>query len=214
MFFDPLQIVVLSVVILFVLTVHEFSHAFVADALGDDTARRLGRLTLNPIAHLDILGTVLMFIVGFGWAKPVPVDLSKLKNPKTEMIYIAAAGPLSNLLTAFVAGWVIRALADFGTGNLLSPGAEIFMRNVLILTVFYSIALALFNLIPIPPLDGSRILYGILPGRLADFYIRFEKIGMLLLFGIFIFAREGFMKVLWTPVKEMTVLLSGVQGIL
>ncbi len=92
MFSDPFQLAASVIVILFVLTVHEFSHALAADKLGDDTARKMGRLTLNPIAHLDIFGTLLMFIAGFGWAKPVPVNLYNLKNPKRKMIYIAAAG--------------------------------------------------------------------------------------------------------------------------
>ncbi len=210
MSFDPFQLAVNVVVILLVLTLHEFSHALVADSLGDNTARRLGRLTLNPIAHLDILGTLLMFIAGFGWAKPVPVNLSNLKNPKTEMIYIAAAGPLSNLLTALAVGGAIRFLGGGAETFFASPAGG-FIGNILFLILVYSVALAVFNLIPIPPLDGSRILYGILPPTLADFYARFERVGMLILFGIFIFAREGAMRALWTPVKELCYLFSGIQ---
>lgn len=202
---DPFQIAVTAVVILFVLTVHEFSHALAADALGDRTARRMGRLTLNPLAHLDLLGTTLMFIAGFGWAKPVPVDLRNLKNPKTEMIYIAAAGPLSNLLTAVAAGAAFR---------FLGSSAEGVAASFLFLLIIYSVALAVFNLIPIPPLDGSRILYGILPRGAADFYARFERFGMLLLFGIFIFARDGAMRALWTPVKQLVIVFTGESGIL
>lgn len=213
MFSDPFQIAVTVVVILFALTVHEFSHALAADALGDDTARKMGRLTLNPLAHLDIAGTLLMFIAGFGWAKPVPVNLYNLKKPRTGMIFIAAAGPLSNLLTALAAGGAIRVF--FGSGSEFLPShTGVFVGNLLFLLVVYSVALAVFNLIPIPPLDGSRILYGILPRTAADFYARFEKFGMLLLFVMFIFARQGFMETLWTPVKELTVLFSGVQGVL
>lgn len=212
MFSDPFQIAVTVVVILFVLTVHEFSHALAADALGDDTARRLGRLTLNPIAHLDFLGTVLMFIAGFGWAKPVPVNLNNLENPKTGMIFIAAAGPLSNLLTAFAAGWGYKMFAASG-GAGLDKGTANFVATIILLLVLYSVALAVFNLIPIPPLDGSRILYGILPDRIGEFYARFEKFGMLALFGIFIFARDGFMKALWTPVEKLCVLFTGAQGV-
>lgn len=204
--FDPYQIAITAVVILFVLTVHEFSHALAADALGDDTARRLGRLTLNPLAHLDFLGTALFFIAGFGWAKPVPVNPYNLRNPKKDMIVIAAAGPLSNLLTAIIGGFVIRAAME---GGLLMTQTGELVRAILVLLVFYSIALAVFNLIPIPPLDGSRILYGILPDGIAEFYARFEKVGMLVLFGIFIFAREGAMRVLWGPVDWLFRLFTG-----
>lgn len=204
---DPFQIAVLVAVILFVLTVHEFSHALAANALGDDTAKRMGRLTLNPIAHLDILGTALMFIAGFGWAKPVPVDPYNLKNPKIGMILIAAAGPLSNLITAAVAGAAIRAVAEGGL-QLYGTAGEM-VGTILVLLVLYSVALAVFNLIPIPPLDGSRILYGLLPDKIGELYLRFEKIGMLLLFGLFIFAREGFMKALWFPVDELFLLFTG-----
>ncbi|WP_462137430.1 site-2 protease family protein [Candidatus Mycalebacterium sp.] len=210
---DPFQIAVTAVVILFVLTVHEFSHALVADALGDKTARRMGRLTLNPLAHLDLLGTVLMFIAGFGWAKPVPVDLRNLKNPKTEMIYIAAAGPLSNILTAVVVGAAFQFLAGGGAEGVLPSNILGFIANFLLLIIVYSVALAVFNLIPIPPLDGSRILYGVLPHAAANFYARFEKFGMLLLFGIFIFAGESVMRVLWTPVKQLVILFTGESGI-
>lgn len=200
--FDPYQIAVTAVVILFVLTVHEFSHALAADALGDDTSRRLGRLTLNPLAHLDLLGTALFFIAGFGWAKPVPVNPYNLRNPKQDMIVIAAAGPLSNLLTAIIGGAVIKA-------GLIGPQTGELVWTMLIWLVFYSITLAVFNLIPIPPLDGSRILYGILPDGIAEFYARFEKVGMLVLFGIFIFAREGAMRVLWEPVDWLFRLFTG-----
>lgn len=200
--FDPYQIAVTAVVILFVLTIHEFSHGLAADALGDDTARRQGRLTLNPLAHLDFLGTALFFIAGFGWAKPVPVNPYNLRNPKQDMIVIAAAGPLSNLLTAIIGGAVIKA-------GLIGPQTGELVRTILFLLVLYSITLAVFNLIPIPPLDGSRILYGILPDEIAEFYARFEKVGMLVLFGIFIFAREGAMRVLWGPVDWLFRLFTG-----
>ncbi len=212
MSFDPFYLAINVVAILLVLTVHEFSHAFVADSLGDDTARRMGRLTLNPLAHLDILGTLLMFIASFGWAKPVPVNPRNLRNPKTEMIYIAAAGPLSNLLTAIVAGFAIRFILGFGAGGFLDSSAGVFTVSLLFPLMTYSIALAVFNLIPVPPLDGSRILYGVLPQTAADFYARFEKVGILALFALFIFAGHGFMRVIWTPVRELSVLLSGVPG--
>ena len=197
-------------VILFALTVHEFCHAWVANYLGDDTARKQGRLTLNPIAHLDVLGTILMFLVGFGWARPVPVNALNFKDPKKGMLLVASAGPLSNVLMAIIAGILLRLYLP----NLLNEGhsvsgLESTFLIVLILTLLYGVALAVFNMLPIPPLDGSRVLYGILPDRHAKTYIRLEPYGMIVLFGLFIFGRQVLSYVLWLPVSIISSIFSG-----
>jgi Zn-dependent protease len=192
-------------VILFALTVHEFSHAWVAGLLGDDTAKRQGRLTLNPLAHLDVLGTVLMFIVWFGWAKPVPVNPLNFKNPRKGMLLVAIAGPVSNLLMAIAAGLILRSgVLGIVASSLTGP-----LVVVIILTLQFGIALAVFNMIPLPPLDGSRVLYGLLPERQAYAYSRFEPYGMIVLFGLFFFGSRAFTYILWYPVSIITRVLSG-----
>lgn len=196
-------------VILLSLTVHEYFHGWTANKLGDPTAKMQGRLTLNPIAHLDILGTILMFVVGFGWAKPVPIDPRNFKDPKKDTILVAIAGPLSNLAMALVAGLALRYMIPrMVSGEISSEGVYPVIAIILILTLFYGIALAVFNMIPIPPLDGSRVLYGILPNRYAYAYSRFEPYGVIFLFLLFIFG-GGIFKYLLLPVSYISVMLSG-----
>jgi Zn-dependent protease len=210
--FNPKIILIQAPVILFALTVHEFCHAWVANILGDDTAKMQGRLTLNPIVHLDVLGTILMFLVGFGWAKPVPVNALNFKDPRRGMLLVAIAGPISNLVMAIIAGvalrFVIPAVAE---SSFSTTAADVISVTVvmIILTLIYGLALAIFNMIPIAPLDGSRVLYGILPMRYADAYSRLEPYGMIVLFGLFIFVGEVFTYVLWYPVSVCTEYLSG-----
>lgn len=131
------------------ITIHEFAHAYTADQLGDPTPRSYGRLSLNPLAHLDPLGTLMLFIARFGWGKPVPIDPYNLKNPKKDELLIAAAGPLSNLLLSLFLSLILR----------LSPAFSF----VIIPLIIVNISLAVFNLIPVPPLDGSKILLNLLP---------------------------------------------------
>lgn len=196
-------------VILLSLTVHEYFHGWTANKLGDPTAKMRGRLTLNPIAHLDILGTILMFIVGFGWAKPVPIDPRNFKDPKKDTILVAIAGPLSNLAMALAAGLALRfMIPKMVSGEISSEGIYSVIAIILILTLVYGIALAVFNMIPIPPLDGSRVLYGILPDRYAYAYSRFEPYGVFFLFALFIFG-GGIFKYLLVPLSYLSVMLSG-----
>ncbi len=131
------------------ITIHEFAHAYTADQLGDPTPRSYGRLSLNPLVHLDPLGTLMLFIARFGWGKPVPIDPYNLKNPKKDELLIAAAGPLSNILLSLFLSLVLR----------LSPAFSF----ILVPLIIVNISLAVFNLIPIPPLDGSKIFLNLLP---------------------------------------------------
>jgi Zn-dependent protease len=159
--------------ILFGLTIHEFSHGYVAWRLGDPTARSLGRLTLNPLRHLDPVGTVALFFFRFGWGRPVPIDPAYFRHPTRDLAISALAGPAANLLTAAVAGGVVRVLTALGVGGFWWLLADNF--------VFYNLILCFFNLVPIPPLDGSRLLYHLLPGTWAEAYSRLERYGFLLL---------------------------------
>ena len=147
----PEVLVLLIPVLLFALVFHEFSHAWVANKLGDPTARYAGRLTLNPMAHLDPIGGLMILFVGFGWAKPVPVDIRYLSNPRVDMMKIAFAGPASNLLLAFIGGTVLRSGFVDGT-----------MAMMIMFFTQINIMLAVFNMIPIAPLDGSQIFSGLL----------------------------------------------------
>ena len=147
----PEVLVLLIPVLLFALVFHEFSHAWVANKLGDPTARYAGRLTLNPMAHLDPIGGLMILFVGFGWAKPVPVDIRYLSNPRVDMMKIAFAGPASNLLLAFIGGTILRLGFVHGT-----------MATMIMFFTQINIMLAVFNMIPIAPLDGSQIFSGLL----------------------------------------------------
>jgi Zn-dependent protease len=164
---------------------HEFSHAFVADSIGDRLPRSLGRVTLNPLAHLDPAGTLLLFVVGFGWGKPVPVNPNVARNPKAAMALIAAAGPLSNFLVAAIAGLPLQAgwvpwLPPFNVGviNFLIRGGwgpEEYLGLYLSAIVLISIILGVFNLLPIFPLDGHRLIPPFLTDEAARSYMHFQS---------------------------------------
>ena len=177
------QIFVKVIAMLTALPFHEFAHAYIADKMGDPTARYQGRLTLNPLRHLDPLGSLCMVIFGFGWAKPVPINPYNFKNPKRGMALSALAGPVSNILFAFVA--LIFSKVCFYiyavNGNESFWGFFVFfMYQLLSVIVSLNIGLAVFNLIPIPPLDGSRLVSVILPDRIAFAIEKYEQIIMLL----------------------------------
>ena len=201
-------IIIQAPVILLSLTIHEYFHGWTANKLGDPTAKLRGRLTLNPIAHLDVFGTILMFVVGFGWAKPVPINAMNFKDPKKGTLLVAIAGPLSNLATAIVAGVILRPLIPKVLTGEIAPGSldSIFVI-ILVLALVYGIALAVFNLIPILPLDCSRVLYAVLPDKYVYYYSRFEPYGVLLLFGLFIFG-GGIFRYLLYPLSYISVLFS------
>ena len=146
----PEALVLLIPTLMFALSFHEFAHAWMAAKCGDTTAARMGRLSLNPMAHLDMMGSLMILFVGFGWAKPVPVDTRFLKNPRTDMMKVAAAGPAANLILALIGGLILRFLN--GTGLLT--------ESIFVLLLYFTrinIALAVFNMIPVAPLDGSNI---------------------------------------------------------
>lgn len=169
--------------LLFALTFHEYSHALVATRLGDPTARLLGRLTLNPIAHLDPVGTLVFVLTQrIGWAKPVPIDERYLKHPRRDIMWIALAGPVSNVILAFLFGTIVRFAAPAA-----ATGMGAMERLLLIMaegSVIVNLGLAAFNLIPIFPLDGSRILTGLMSREWAERYREFDHAGPFVLLGI------------------------------
>ena len=169
---------------LFAITCHEVSHGYIAWRYGDPTARMLGRLTLNPLKHIDIVGTLMIVFIGIGWAKPVPVVYENLRNPKRDMIWVAAAGPITNILLAFVSAMLLRGLVAFvNPATTGSPLAMIIEPLVLMVafSVYINLLLAIFNMIPLPPLDGGRVLSGLLPYRQAAVLARIEPYGMLII---------------------------------
>ncbi len=184
---DPLAAVLGFGVLLISLTVHEAAHAWTADKLGDPTARMLGRVSLNPLVHIDWIGTVLLPLLALlsrlpliGWAKPVPVAMRNLRNPRRDFMLVAAAGPISNLLQAVVAALGVRAVQS-SLDIVNGPGL---IDGVLMLAVEINLLLAFFNLIPVPPLDGGNVMLGLLPPRLAATYSQLRNYGFLVLYAL------------------------------
>jgi Zn-dependent protease len=159
--------------LLLAVTVHELAHGWVADRLGDPTARREGRLTLNPLPHIDPLGALAFVVAGFGWAKPVPVNAANLRNPTRDMVLVAAAGPVSNFATAFV-GLIALVLAR-------RAGLPDVVPDILVWVFQFNLALGIFNLIPLPPLDGGHFLPHVLPRAAAGLLRGLQQIGPVLL---------------------------------
>ncbi len=182
--------------VLLALSAHEFAHGLIADRLGDPTPRIQGRLTLNPLAHLDPLGTLMLVLYRFGWAKPVMVNPYNFRDPRRGMMYVAIGGPLANITLAYGLAvlWNMLPYGIFGI-NTMRALAELFRTGILI-----NLWLAAFNLIPIPPLDGSKILMGILPGSQARFFAQLEQIGPLLLLGLII---TGIARTLLNPIFQV-----------
>lgn len=164
--------------ILLALSVHEWAHGYVAHKLGDDTASMMGRLTINPLAHLDPIGTVMFLIIGFGWGKPVPVDPRSFRHPKRDMALVAAAGPFSNLVLAFATVFMGMTLP---TLSLLPTPFFLLLQDFLQSSLFVNLGLMAFNLLPVAPLDGSKILGLFIPYRLEDQYQEFMRQGPVIL---------------------------------
>jgi Zn-dependent protease len=177
------QLIVLAPPLLMALTFHEFAHGYVAFRLGDPTAKNLGRLTLNPLKHLDPIGTIAFFIIKFGWAKPVPVNPAYFKDPKKDMLWVALAGPATNLILAIASAVIVKGLWLLASQLPYSSLAEAILvplNAMLIASVWINLVLCIFNFLPIPPLDGSRILTGLLPMRMAATYMQYERYGFIL----------------------------------
>jgi|TARA_B100000073_G_scaffold97349_1_gene77368 Zn-dependent protease len=192
---QPEVLALLIPVLLFALVFHEFSHGWVAYKLGDPTAKHQGRLTLNPIAHLDPFGSLMILFVGFGWAKPVPVDSRYLANPRVDMMKIAFAGPASNLLLALISGILIRITGYMGP-----------LTSMLILFTQINISLAVFNMIPIPPLDGSQIFSGLMIRKNPNLVMQLQMYGPQILMGLILFGMFTGVSIIWAFMRPFVSL--------
>jgi Zn-dependent protease len=209
MFNNLLELVIEFPILLFCITIHEFMHGYVADKYGDDTARMMGRLTLNPLAHIDLVGTIILPLLSalthlpmFGWAKPVPVNPYRLNNPKKDMIWVGLAGPASNLMLAIFAGICLWLLRTYAPKQILSFTYPLFQFLLVI-----NVVLLVFNLIPVPPLDGSRIVSGLLPPELAYKYESITPYGFIII--IFLLSSNILSPILGPVVNFIVQLLSG-----
>lgn len=194
------QLIILAPPLLLALTVHEFAHGYVAYRLGDPTAKNAGRLTLNPLKHLDPIGTIAFFFIKFGWAKPVPVNPNYFKNPRKDMLWVALAGPATNLGLAIISAIVTKliwALASLLPYSTVAEAILVPLNAMLIASVWINLVLCIFNFLPIPPLDGSRILSGILPDDLARSYQQVERYGFII---ILVLAFSGILSKVILPV--------------
>ena len=182
------------------LTVHEWAHAWTSDRLGDPTARLLGRVSFNPIVHIDLIGTVVlplmaMFTTGFifGWAKPVPVNTSRLAHPKRDFMLVAAAGPASNIVLAAIGAVAFRALGGIDSASEM-------LTRIILFAVSINVTLAVFNMLPVPPLDGGNVLAGLLPDRFAPLIDGLRQYGFLILIALMV---SGVLRIVVQPVSNL-----------
>jgi len=172
---DPLAFILIAIPLLYAIIFHELAHGWVAYRMGDSTAKSLGRLSLNPLKHLDPVGTIMLFIFGFGWAKPVPVNFNNLRDKRKGMIWVSSAGIIANMVLAFTALFL---------DQLLSPSPSSMIAQLLYYFAKINIILAAFNLIPLPPLDGSKILMGFMSQTIQNQFFRLERYGFFIIIGL------------------------------
>jgi len=187
------KISIMLVPALLAITLHEVAHGYVAERFGDPTARLLGRLNLNPLRHLDPIGTIAIFVFGFGWARPVPINAGNFRRPRRDMIWVALAGPLVNLLLAVLSALLLKGVDLIGRTDLggydYFPQIATPLQMMAGFSLYINVVLGIFNLIPLPPLDGGRILTGILPEKQANWVSRLEPFGFVLILFLVFFTR-------------------------
>jgi Zn-dependent protease len=199
---DPIAFIAFLVAIVLGITVHEFMHAYAAHRLGDDTGRLLGRMTLNPLAHFDLFGTLLLVVAGFGYGKPVPFNESRLRSTSAVAL-VALAGPAANFAIAAVCAIPLR----YGPADPFG-GAY---TEILAFVVYFNCVLGIFNLIPIPPLDGSNVVYGLLPPRQQYTWRQFQQYGPMLLLALLFFGGRILFQVVFGPAQSLANLLVGTR---
>lgn len=199
----PQTLVFRLVALLVAATVHEFAHAWMADRLGDPTPRLRGRLSLNPLVHLDLLGSLLLLLVGFGWAKPVEVNPRYFPRWRQGMMLVAAAGPLANVTLLFLLGLLAQSGPVVG---------DTLLGRLVVTTMVINAVLAVFNLIPVPPLDGSKILAGLLPSQQALAFDRLQPYGPLVLLALIVLPGNLVGRLIWPPTQWLVRLALGGGG--
>lgn len=196
---DPVTLILTLPALLWALSFHEFCHGFAAKMVGDPTAERYGRLSLNPLAHFDIVGTIMLLFVGFGWAKPVPINSRYFKHPRRDLIIVSLAGVAGNILTAIISVLFLRFLGTYWYKFTGKAGLTFIIQMVNI-----NMGLAAFNLIPIPPLDGSRVLEAFLPYKYMQYYYWLERYGIIILL---VLVSTGIINVIFDPIINLLWLL-------
>ena len=192
---DPMMLLLTLPAVLWAISFHEFCHGYAAKLVGDPTAERSGRLSLNPLDHFDLVGTLMLLLVGFGWAKPVPINTRYFRHPRRDLVIVSLAGVAGNILTAVVCALFLRFLGD--PWYRLAGRAGI---TVLVQMIAINMGLAAFNLIPVPPLDGSRVLEAFLPFRYLRYYYWLERYGMIILL---VLLMTGIVDVLFNPIFRL-----------
>lgn len=216
----PGILLTMGVALLTAITIHELSHAWSAYILGDPTARALGRLSLNPRVHMDPAGTLMIILVGFGWGKPTPVDPDRLRYGGRGIMLVSLAGPISNLLMAFLLGlvfrfgWMALPVTSIAAPNVFVQPVSDIVASIIFFTVYINVVLMVFNLLPVAPLDGFKVTVGLLPEKVAQRFLRLEAYGPVLLMGVILldlgFGFGILSRILFPPIEFFVTLVMGI----